>query len=406
MGKSIVAVLEIGTTNTVVLVGEPLEGGRVRVTGRGIAQTVGVRKGMLIDLTQARSGIDSARRQAEKTSGSDVGEVLLVISGGHIATRAGEGRTPIRAGDGKVTHEDTEEVCELARVSGLGGDRTVLHALIQSYAVDELTGLANPEGIRGKQLRLDSLFIHGQRNRIDDAVTLLKGMAIETRGIAFSALAAATAVLTPDQRKHGVVLIDLGGGTTNYIVFARDVVVAAGSFGVGGDHVTNDLAQAFAIPMGQAEELKLTHGNAVIDPVRADSRLNLPASVGFAAARSISLKALHTVIEARLTETLGLVRDQLIEGHYLQQLGGGVVYTGGGAYMPGLGILTEQIFGMPARIGEPLQDYIEGLGQTPHPGTLAAAAGLLINGAQGYEDDRMFGSVRAWFRRVTGGGRS
>ncbi len=406
MGKPIVAVLEIGTTNTVLLVGEPLDGRRMRVSGRGVAQTVGVRKGLLIDLVQARAGIDTARRQAEEASGANVGEVLLGISGSHVATRAGEGRAPIRAGDGKASHEDVEEVVELAQTSGLANDRMLLHTVIQSYAVDELTGLANPVGIRGKQLRLDSLFIHGQRNRIDDAVTLLKGMAIETRGIAFSALAASMAVLTPDQRRHGVVLIDLGGGTTNYVVYIRDVLVAAGSFNVGGDHVTNDVAQAFSIPVRQAEELKLGQGSAVIDAARAGRRFDLPPSVGFASARSISLKALHTVIEARLTETLGLVREQLIEGHFQQQLGAGVVYTGGGAYMPGLDALTERIFGVPSRVGEPLQDYIEGLEQAPHPAAFAAAAGLLLSGAESYAADHLFGSMRAWLRKMTGGVRA
>ena len=407
MGKPIIAALEVGTSKTALLIAEPLAGGRVRVIGRGVAQTAGgVRKGLLVDMRQARAAVDTARRQAEKEADVTVGEVLLSLSGGHIQTRPGEGRTPVRDGDGKVTRDDMDEVQELSRSSGLGAERTVLHAVSQTYSLDDLAGIANPEGMRGKQLKLDTLFIHGQRNRVEDIINLLKGLAMETRVVAFSPLAAASAVLTAEQRNHGVLLVDLGGGTTSYIVFARNVAVAAGALGVGVDHVTSDIAMAFNAPWPKAEEMKLTEGSAVIDPQRSGRRLELAAGMGHGAARSISVKALHTVIEARMRETLALVREQLVEGHHLRQVGAGVVFTGGGAYLPGLDVLAESVLGLRAQIGEPLAQCVEGVQHDRvRPAALAPAAGLLLDGAEAYAAESLFGPMKSWLRRVAGGGR-
>lgn len=402
MARSIVAVLEIGTSNTVVLIGEHVEGGRVRVIGKGISRTTGVRKGMIIELKQVATGLYQALTQAEDSADVGVGEVLLAVSGAHIVATPGEGRLPVRATDGKVMRDDLDAIRELARENKPGPDRIVLHALSQFYKLDDLDGIANPEGMRGKQLRLGTLFIHGQQDRIDDAVNLLKGRAIDTRDIVFSALASATAVLTPEQRNHGVALIDLGGGTTNYVMFLRNVVVTAGSCGIGGDHVTNDIAQAFNIPVNQAEQIKVSDGCAVLDPARSGRRIELPATVLASTARSISVKALHMVMEARLRETLNLIREQV--GPELRSAGAGIVFTGGGAYLPKLDELAERVFGMRSQIGEPLPQYIEGIRDDRlRPAALATVSGMLIRSAQMRDEENPLGSVGMWVRNLAKG---
>jgi cell division protein FtsA len=402
MAKNFLAVLEIGTTRTVLLIGEPIEGRRVNVLGRGIARTTGVRKGSIIELKQAQAGVETALHLAEDAANVTVGEVMLVVSGAHILTSPGEGSLPVRAADGKVTRDDMDEVRELAHASRPDGDRAVLHALPQFYRLGDLDDIVNPEGMRGKQLRLGTIFVHGQRDRIDDAVNLLKNITLDTRDIAFSGLTAGTAVLTPEQRNHGVLLVDLGGGTTNYVVFVRNTVIAAGSMGVGGDHVTNDIAQAFGIGVSQAEDLKLSDGCAVIDPDRSGRRVELQSGVTSGSVRSVSVKALHTVMEARMRETLELVREQV--GPELRQVGSGVVFTGGGAYLPRIEDLAQRVFGMRSWIGEPLPQYIENLrDDRVKPASLAAVAGLLIRGAQSQEEDRVLGPVSTLFGRLKGG---
>jgi cell division protein FtsA len=403
MGNQVVAVLEIGTTQTVALIGEPLEGGRVRVIGKGVAATTGVRKGIITEIKQAAAAVHKALEQAEIASGWDVHEILLAVSGAHIATTPGEGRLPVRAADGKVSSEDVEEIRELARAHKLGADRKVLHALPLFYKLDDLEGITNPEGMRGKQLRLDTLLIHGAQDRIDDAVHLLKDRRVDTRAVIFSGMAASAAVLTPEQKNQGVVLIDLGGGTTNYVVYFRNAVVAVGSLGIGGDHVTNDIAQAFSISISQAEEIKLSEGCAILDSQRSGRRIELPStSLTINTARSISVKALHTVMEARMRETLNLVREQV--GMELRQAGAGVVFTGGGAYMPRLDELAERVFGMRARVGEPLPQYVDGFAdERIRPARLATTAGLLIGRAQVREEESALGVIGEWFRKNTKG---
>lgn len=402
MAKKYLAVLEIGTSRTVLLIGEPIDGRRVKVLGQGVVRTTGVRKGLIVELKQAQAGVETALRQAEDAANVSIGEILLVVSGAHILSSPGEGSLPVRAADGKVTRDDMEEVRELAHASRPDGERAVLHALPQFYRLGDLDDIVNPEGMRGKQLRLGTIFIHGLRDRIDDAVNLLTNLALDTREIAFGGLTAGTAVLTPEQRNHGVLLVDLGGGTTNYVVFVRNTVIAAGSLGVGGDHVTNDLAQAFGIGVSQAEDLKLADGCAVIDPDRSGRRVELQAGVTLGSARSVSVKALHTVMEARVRETLELVREQV--GPELRQVGSGVVFTGGGAYLPRLEELAQRVFGLRSRIGEPLPQYIENLrDDRVRPASLAAVAGLLIRGAQTQEEDRVLGPVSTLFDRLKGG---
>jgi cell division protein FtsA len=403
MAKSYAAVLEIGTTHTVALIGEPLDGGRVRVVGKGLARTTGVRKGIITEIKQATNGVHAALTQAADAADVNVGEILLAISGAHINTSASEGRLPVRATDGKVTRDDMDEIRDLAAANKPGPDRVILHAIPQFYKLDDLDGITNPEGMRGKQLRLGTLFIHGLQERVDDAVNLLKGQDLDTRSVMFSALAAAAAVLTPEQRNQGVVLIDLGGGTTNYVVFFHNVVVAAGSLGIGGDHVTNDIAQAFSISMSQAEEIKLAEGCAMIDPTRSGRRIELPStSLTISTARSISVKALHTVMEARLRETLTLIREQV--GLELRHAGAGVVFTGGGAYMPRLDELADRVFGMRARIGEPLPQYVDNiLDERFRPAMLATTAGLLIRRAQMRDEDGPLSMIGEWFRKSTKG---
>ena len=384
MSKTIIVALEIGTSNTVALVGEVLDSGRVRVTGMGSAKTTGVRKGLIFDIQQAHASVETAVRQAEKAADIEIGELLLAVSGAHIVANRCENRRPVLGAGGKVTHEDVDELCRLAQQVPPEPGRIVLHTISQSYRLDELDNVPNPIDIRGKQLTLSTMAISAKQERIDDAVNLLKGFAIDTRATVFSVLAAATAVLSDEQRLHGVVLIDFGGGTTNYIAVNRNVVVAAGSLGVGGDHVTNDIAQAFGIPLKIAEELKMSDGCAIIQEQQSDRLIKLPVSMVPGAAQYVSTKSLHTVIEARMREILELVRDQV--GAELRQSGAGVVCTGGGANLLRLNELAGRVLGVPVQTGKLLADIEWPSDCNFKPAAFATTGGLLLRSAQKQND--------------------
>jgi len=386
-----IAALEIGSSRTVMCVGEADDSGRVKITGVGTYPTLGVRKGQVVELPQVKAGVEAAARQAEKLADVSIWQVLLAASGGHIQSVANEASQLIRSSDHVVTREDVEEVTENAKDVQIEADRQVLHTITQTFTVDDQPGIAKPEGMRCKRLALNIMAVHGLKNRIDNLVGVAKGAQLEVTDVAFSGICAALAVLTPEQKSNGVVLIDLGGGTTNYIAYCNNVITAVGCLAVGGDHVTNDIALAFNIPQTRAEELKRSEGSAMVDAESGGRRVPLPADIGFEE-RVISCRALHTVINARMHETFGVIRTKLDEAGALPHLGSGVVLTGGGAYLRKVTDLAQRVFGVPCRLGLPVN--VDGLDGVEQPAALATAAGLVLYGRITYEDRGLFSPVK------------
>lgn len=393
-----IAALEIGTSRTVLGVGEADPNGRMRITGVGSYPTTGVRKGQIIDLAQARVGVESAAKQAEKQSDVNVWQVLLATSGSHIQSAINPGMVTVRGSDRIVTHEDVEEVNEIANAVQIDPDRQILHTITQSYMLDDQPGILRPEGLRCKVLTLNVMAVHGLKNRIDNTVSVAKSAQLEVTDVAFAGICSALAVLTPEQKHNGVLLVDLGGGTTNYIAYCNNVISAAGCVAIGGDHVTNDIALAFNMPLNRAEEVKRAEeGSALIDPDTSARRVALPAGVGFEE-RMISCKALQTVINARMDETFRVLRTKLDKTGVLPHLGGGVILTGGGAYLRNVTDLAQRIFGLPCRIGLPVN--VGGLEKAEQPAALATVAGLLIYGQMTFEDRGLLSPLRKLFKGV------
>ena len=393
-----IAALEIGTSRTVICVGESDENGRMRITGVGTYPSTGVRKGQINDLSQASVGVESAAKQAEKQADVSIWQVLLAISGGHIQAAVNTGMATIRSNDRVVSKEDIEEVTENAQAVQIEADRQVLHTITQSYMVDDQPGIVKPEGMRCKVLTLNVMAVHGMKNRIDNAVSVAKSVQLDVTDVAFSGICAALAVLTPEQKRNGVVLVDLGGGTTNYIAYCNNVISAVGCIAVGGDHITNDIALAFNIPLNRAEEIKRAEGCAMIDPDTGGKRVVLSADVGFEE-RLLSCKALHTVINSRMDETFRVLRSKLDEAGVLPHLGGGVILTGGGAYLRKVSDLAQRVFGLPCRIGLPVN--VDGLDAQEQPAALSTAAGLVLYGRMTYEDRRLFSPFRRILDRLS-----
>ncbi len=392
-----IAALEIGTSRTVMCVGESDENGRVRITGVGTYPTIGVRKGQIIDLTQARVGVEAAAKQAEKQSDVNVWQILLATSGGHIQAALNPGMVTIRSGDRIVSREDIDEVTEIANSVQIEADRQVLHTITQSFTVDDQPGIVKPEGMKCKVLTLNVMAVHGLKNRIDNAVAVAKSAQLEVTDVAFSGVCATLAVLTPEQKRNGVVLVDLGGGTTTFVAYCNNVISALGCVAIGGDHVTNDIALAFNMPLNRAEEIKRAEGCAMIDPDAGGRRVTLSAEVGFEE-RMISCKALHTVINARMDETFRVLRSKLDEAGVLPHLGGGIILTGGGAYLRKVTELAQRIFGLPCRIGLPVN--VSGLDTVEQPAALATAAGLVLYGRMTYEDRGILSPLKKLFKGV------
>jgi cell division protein FtsA len=399
MSSAPVVALEIGTSKVIALVGERREDGCVMITGVGEHPTTGVRKGEVADLENAAFCIREALASAEESSKVTIREVLVAVSGGHIDTVLNRGTVRIIDSKGEITEDDVDQVLDLAKAVNISPEREVLHTICQHFCIDDHERVVSPEGMEGSKLSMDMLVVHGVRNRLNNAVRAVRSLPMDVGDVAFSGLCSALSVLTPEQKRSGAVVIDLGGGTTDYLVYAGDVVSAAGVLGVGGDHITNDIALAFNIPMSQAERLKKKSGGALMDDVKASLRVSLPAEAGFPG-RAVSVKLLNTVINARCDEMLETIRKRLDDSGLLHHMGAGVILTGGGAHMNRIAELTEKIFKLPCSIGKPRN--ISGLATTTEGPEYATCSGLIQYEFMTQEEDEEQ-SVTGWLKGLFGG---
>lgn len=395
-----IVAVEVGTTKVVALVGEMRDDGHVMITGMGQHPSAGIRKGEVIDLENAVVCVRAALEAAEENSRVTVRQVHLAVSGGHIQSVVNRGTVPVLSRSREITQEDIEQVMGVAQAVNLPADRDILHTVCQRFCIDDQERVINPEGMEGAKLALDMLVIHGVRSRLRNTMKVVHSIPLEVYDVAFSGLCSALSVLTTEQKQSGVIVIDLGGGTTDYIVYADGVVAIAGALGVGGDHITNDVAVAFNIPPSRAESLKRDSGCAVVDVWAASQKVVLPPEVGFPG-QTVKLKSLHTVINARMDEILGTVRKRLDEQGVTHQLGAGVVLTGGGAHLRGAGELAERVFRLPCCIGKPAG--LSGLAAATEGPEYATACGLVAYGFNSQKDrGNMEQPLRRWLKSLLG----
>lgn len=377
MANDPVVALEIGTAKVRVLVGEEREDGYLMITGVGECASRGVRKGEITDFDHALAGVEQAFKQAEEQSKVSINEVQVALSGSHIQASPTRGTTPIIAPDGEITREHMDAVMESARAVSLPVDRHVLHSIHQQFFVDDQEGVINPEGMVGAKLSVSMLVVHGVRNRIMNVLKVPRSAGVEEVHYAFGGLCAALAVLTPEQKESGCVVIDFGAGTTDYVVYANRSIALAGSLGVGGDHLTNDLAMVLRIPPAQAERLKCECGVHPPDTAPPDKPVSLPPTSGFPG-QTLRLTDINAIMHARLDETLGLILQELQRTGLHNRMGAGVVLTGGGAYLNGLDEFVAQTLQMPCAIGRPRN--VSGIATTSEGPEYAVAVGLLRYG--------------------------
>jgi len=377
MRRDPVVALEIGTSRTVVCVGEPDDNGRMRVTGLGTYPTTGVRKGQIIDFKQASNGVESARVEAEDKAEVSIWQALISATGGHIEGKPYREVLPIESSDKVVCQADMTDLDELLSTPPLESEQVLLHSLHQSYSVDDQHGVSDPKGMQCKMLERSAINIQANKNRIDNLKRVVEDIKMDVIDVAFDGVSASLAVLTAAQKRDGVLLIDLGAGTTTAMTFYGQLISDIFCLGIGGDHTTHDIATGFNIPLMRAEQVKCKHGSALVNSEVSKGRIELPEEVGFDN-RTISAKSLQVIINARMDELFKIIRARLDERGFLCQLGAGVVLTGGGAYLKGVTELAERIFGTSCRIGVPIN--VDGFDNLDKPASYATIAGLVKYG--------------------------
>jgi cell division protein FtsA len=399
MGAAPIVALEVGTSKVLALVGEIREGGHVMITGMGRRPSVGVRKGEVVDLENATVCVRGALADAEESGKVTIRQIHLAISGGHVQATTNRGSVPVLSKNGEIRREDMDQVLEVARAVNLPPERVTLHTINQHYYVDGEHRVLKPEGMEGANLALDVLVLHGVRGRLRNTIKVIHGLSLDVEDVAFSGLCSAQAVLTAEQKNTGALVLDMGGGTTEYLAYVDGAVAMAGVLGVGGDHVTNDIVLAFSIPTAQAEKLKKESSHAMPAPPTLTQKVNLPAEVGFSG-KAVDLRSLYAVVHARLDETLQLIKRRLVEEKFLHRLGAGVILTGGGSHQRGILELVESVFQLPAAIGKPRN--VSGLAIATEGPEYAAGIGMVQYGFRGLTEQRRGAPLGGWLKGIFG----
>ncbi len=262
--SSIIVGLEIGTSKVCAVVGEVGEQGALNIVGVGQHASHGVRKGEIVDLAQVEEDIRNAVVEAEQMANAEIRHVFLGVTGTTFAVSTTAGCIVVSA-NREITEEDLQDVIKNAKAINLPAQNHVVHAIRQHFIVDDQDGLTNPVGMLGGRLEVDVHVVHGNLNRLQNAIRAVKGLQLEVDDIVFTGLASSLAVLQRDQKELGTLVIDMGGGTTDYVVYADGIIKHTGVLVVGGDHISNDLAIGLKVPLGRAEQLKVDYGCATLE---------------------------------------------------------------------------------------------------------------------------------------------
>ena len=343
--------LEIGTSKVAAIIAETRSDGLLRIIGAGEAPSRGVRKGEIVDISKITLCLTDAVSEAEEKADREITEVVAAVTGAHLDSLNNRGGVPIPEDRDEIEEEDIQEVEQSALDVTIPSGNVFLHTIIQHYYVDGQEGVASPLGMIGRKLEAEFHIVHGTKTRIQNNLRCIREANLKVTNVVMSAVASAHAVLEPSDRELGVLVIDIGGGTTDYILFRDGSVRQSGVLAVGGDHITNDISIGMRVPTKWAEKLKVEEADVApgATSVRGSVQIEDPTFAG----GQIERRMLNIVTEARVRELLTLVKRRLQFDRQAQFVGSGVLLTGGTAELKGIAALASEIFGVPARVASP-----------------------------------------------------
>jgi len=377
--SSIIVGLEIGTSKVCAVVGEfDRDGAGLNIVGLGQARSRGVRKGEIVNAANAEEDVRQAIVEAEQMADVEIRSVYLGVTGGHIRGFNNRGVHPVVSADREISEDDVQDVVRNAKAINLPAENSVLHAVRQHFLVDGQDSITNPVGMLGARLEVDVHVVHGHLNRLQNAIRVVKGMQLEVDEVVFNGLASSLALLTNEQKELGALVIDIGGGTTDYAVYAGGVIKHTGVLAVGSDHVSNDLAYGLKVPLGRAEQLKIEHGATSVDDAVKDQVTTLTSELGLPL-KAVNLGHLRRIMSLRLEEIFQLVGQDVEQAGLLDYLRAGVFLCGGGARVPDIAKLAERVLQLPVCVGK--TNSVSGLKSALDQPEFAAAIGLVKFGS-------------------------
>ena len=405
MANEIIAGLDIGTAKVSVIIGE-WDGTELNVLGIGTSHSEGLRRGMIVNMDKTVQSIAEAAEAAEIAAGVEIDSVYASVAGEHIQSVNSRGAIDRPRGDRGISKKDISRAFEAAKDVQIPMDRQVIHLLPQEFIVDDQRGIADPKGMHGVRLEVLVHIVTGAIPSVQNQYKCIKRAGLGVREMVLDAYGSSFAVLTNDEKELGVVLLDVGGGTTDMALFFEGSIRHSAVIPLGGRNITSDIAIGLRTPLEQAEEIKRQHCSAVNRSSEDDSLIEVPADGG-RSTRKVSSEQLSSIAGPRMEEIISLANREVKKSGYYDLLGAGVVITGGGALMPGTVDLAEQVFGMPARIGKPRR--VSGLVESDTAPMHATGIGLIMYGMEsrdhkewnGYLENslicRMAGRMKQWF---------
>ena len=397
--KNLIVGLDIGTSKVVAVVAEVLPDGRHEVIGLGQHESKGLKKGVVVNIESTVESIQRALEEAELMADCQIRNVWIGIAGSHIRSFNSRGMVAIK--DKEVTATDVARVIETARAVNIPTDQQLLHTIPQEFIVDNQEDVREPIGMSGVRLEVKVHIVTGAVSAVQNVIKCVRRCGLEVTDWILQGRASADAVLTADEKELGVVLVDIGGGTTDVAIFTEGAIRHTTVLPIGGDQITNDIAMALRTPTAEAEEIKVLYG--VAKQVLADpgETFDVPG-LGDRGPRALSRQALAAVIEPRVEELFSLVHQVVRESGFEEVLSSGIVITGGSALMPGMCELAEDIFLKPARVGEP--DYHGQLTDVVRSPRYATVLGLLMEAKRQYLRGQVVtrhgGSAKAIWERM------
>lgn len=370
--KDLIVALDIGTSKVVAVVAEILPEGRFEVLGLGQHESRGMRKGVVVNIESTVNSIQRALEEAELMADCKIREVYTGIAGSHISSFNSSGMVAVK--DKEVTATDVARVIETAKAVNIPTDQQVLHVLTQEFIVDSQEDIREPIGMSGLRLEVRVHIVTGAVSAAQNIVKCVRRCGLEVQDLTLQPLASSMACLTSDEKELGVVLVDIGGGTTDVAIYTNGAIRHTAVVPIAGDQITSDIAAMLRTPTPDAEEIKLRYGIAKQVLVNPEEQIEVPG-LGDRPNRLVKRQALGAVIEPRVEELFGFVQQVIRDSGYEDLLSSGVVLTGGTSLLPGIVELAEDVFLKPVRIGVP--GYEGSLADVMHNPRFSTVMGLL-----------------------------
>ncbi len=404
-GREIIVGLDIGTTKICAVVGEVSSDG-INIIGIGSHPSIGLRKGVVVNIESTVDSIKKAVEEAELMAGCEITSVYAGIAGGHITGFNSHGIIAVK-GD-EITQNDVDRVIDAARAVAIPMDREVIHVLPQEYFVDDERGIQNPIGMSGVRLEAKIHIVTGAVTSAHNIVKCANKAGLDVCDIVLESLASGESVLTEEEKDLGVALLDLGGGTTDLAIFKGRNIRHTFVLALGGDNLTTDLSFGLRASNAEAEKIKKKYGTCISGSVKPDETIEVPG-MGGRDPKRIQRQFIGEILEPRIEEMFSIVNREIYRAGMENLIASGVVVTGGTALLDGVPEIAEAVFDLPSRLGKP--HGINGLVDVVNNPMYATGVGLVLFGAKNHSDNkfrirdsnifnRVMVRMKKWFKEV------